>query len=124
VVDFDAGVWSPVTQPGRSARTLARVAAGRRAFGSRFVMPYYGSGSGATGRSLTRPLGTVTTRARWALVDDQRMRMVSAAEGRAVMGFPERYQLPGSQALAWHLLGNAVVPPVAADLLKAIARAA
>lgn len=120
VIDFEAGAWAPVRKPGRSPRTLARIEAGRRQFGARFVAPYYGSGSGQTGRSLARPLGTVTTRARWAVVDGERMRMVRAVEGRQVMGFPEDYQLPSSEALAWHLLGNAVVPTVAADILQAV----
>jgi DNA (cytosine-5)-methyltransferase 1 len=124
VIDFEAGRWAPVRKPGRSARTLARIEAGRRQFGARFVAPYYGSGSGQTGRSLARPLGTVTTRARWAVVDGERMRMVRAVEGRQVMGFPEDYRLPSSEALAWHLLGNAVVPTVAADILHAVRAAA
>ena len=123
VIDFGAGRWSPVDKPGRSARTLERIAAGRRAFGSRFLAPFYGSGSGETGRSLQRPIGTLTTRARWAVIDGERMRMVSAAEGRELMGFPDAYRLPANEATAWHLLGNAVCPPQAADLIAAIRRA-
>ena len=124
VIDFDAGRWSPVDKPGRSARTLERIAAGRRAFGLRFLAPFYGSGSGETGRSLQRPIGTLTTRARWAVIDGERMRMVSATEGRKLMGFPDDYRLPANEATAWHLLGNAVCPPQAADLIDAIRRAA
>lgn len=123
-IDWSAGTWTPVHRPGRSARTLARVAAGRARFGDRFCMPYYGSGSGLTGRSLGRPLGTVTTRARWALVDGDRMRMLSADEARAAMGFPAGYRLPDSPAQALHLLGNAVSPPVATDLVEALKAAA
>ena len=124
VIDFGAGRWSPVDKPGRSRRTLERIAAGRRAFGPRFLAPFYGSGSGETGRSLQRPIGTLTTRARWAVIDGERMRMVSATEGRELMGFPETYRLPANEATAWHLLGNAVCPPQAADLIDAIRRAA
>jgi DNA (cytosine-5)-methyltransferase 1 len=124
VIDLAAGRWSPVTKPGRSQRTLARIAAGRRQFGARFLAPYYGSGSGETGRSLGRPIGTLTTRARWAVVDGDRMRMVLAAEGRELMGFPAEYRLPANEADAWHLLGNAVCPPVARDLILALRRAA
>jgi len=119
-----SGKWSPIERPGRSSRTLARIAAGRRAHGDRFLAPYYGSGSGETGRSLQRPIGTLTTRARWALVDGDRMRMVTAAEGRALMGFPEGYQLPANEATAWHLIGNAVAPVQAADIINAIREAA
>lgn len=123
-IDFGAGRWSPVQRPGRSARTLARIAAGRHRFGDRFVAPYYGSGSGETGRSLDRPIGTLTTRARWAVVDGDRMRMVLAAEGRALMGLPAGYLLPANEATAWHLIGQSVCPPQAAQLIDAIRRAA
>lgn len=121
---LDSGKWSPIDRPGRSPRTLARIAAGRRAHGDRFLAPYYGSGSGETGRSLQRPIGTLTTRARWAVIDGDRMRMVRAAEGRALMGFPNGYQLPANEATAWHLIGNAVGPVQAADLITLIRRAA
>ena len=123
-IDFTAGSWSAIDRPGRSARTLARIAAGRRAFGTRFLAPYYGSGSGETGRSLDRPIGTLTTRARWALIDGGRMRMVRAVEGRELMGFPASYRLPESEAQAWHLIGNAVSPVQACDLITALQEAA
>lgn len=120
VVQWDQFVWAPVDRPGRSSKTLARVAEARRRFGSRFAMPYYGSGSGLTGRSLDRPLGTVTTRARWAVVDGDRMRMFQAPELRDVMGFPADYQLPAANNVAVHLLGNAVSPPVARDVIRSL----
>jgi len=123
-IDFDAGRWTSIDRPGRSSRTLARIAAGRRLHGDRFVAPYYGSGSGETGRSIDRPIGTLTTRARWAVIDGDRMRMVAATEGRALMGFPADYLFPANEAQAWHLIGNAVVPKVAADLISAMRRAA
>ena len=124
IIDFTAGRWSEVDKAGRSARTLARIAAGRAAHGARFVAPYYGSGSGETGRSLARPLGTITTRDRWAVIDGDRMRMLSAEECRAAMGFPNGYRLPPTHKDAVHLLGNAVCPPVARDLINAIKEAA
>ncbi len=124
VIDFSAGRWAKVHKPGRSPRTLARIAAGRARFGDRFLAPYYGSGSGETGRSLDRPIGTLTTRARWAVIDGDRMRMVLASEGRALMGFPNGYRLPSSEAQAWHLLGNAVAPVQACDVIQALRRAA
>ncbi|MCE2917727.1 MAG: DNA cytosine methyltransferase [Rubrivivax sp.] len=124
VLDFSAGRWSAIDKPGRSAKTLARIAAGRQRFGARFVAPFYGSGSGETGRSLERPIGTLTTKARWALIDGARMRMVLASEGRELMGFPADYKLPASEPQAWHLLGNAVSPVVACDLIEALRAAA
>lgn len=120
VLNLGAGSWSLVERPGRAAATLARVARGRAAFGPRFVMPYYGGGSGLTGRSLERPLGTVTTRDRWALVDGDRLRMLTVDEYRAAMGFPDGYQLPRPRHEAIHLLGNAICPPVAAAAVRAV----
>jgi DNA (cytosine-5)-methyltransferase 1 len=124
VIDFSAGRWSPVEKPGRSRATLARVAAGRAAFGERFVAPFYGSGSGATGRSIGRPLGTLTTKARWAVVDGDRMRMLSRHEAKLAMGLPADYQLPDNEAEANFLIGNAVCPPVPRDLIEALKEAA
>jgi DNA (cytosine-5)-methyltransferase 1 len=122
VLDLSAGRWSPVDTPRRAARTLRRIEAGRRAIGPRFVMPYYASGSGLTGRSLNRPLGTVTTIDRWAVVDGDRMRMLTVDEYRAAMGFPAGYRVPDRRREAIHMLGNAVPPPLARGVLSAIVR--
>lgn len=119
-IDFNAGTWSAIDKPGRSPRTLARVAAGRAAHGHRFLAPYYGSGSGATGRCLQRPIGTITTKDRWSLIDGERMRMLTYQECRTAMGFPANYQLPPQHHKALHLLGNAVCPPVARDVVRAL----
>jgi DNA (cytosine-5)-methyltransferase 1 len=124
IINFEAGRWSPIHKPGRALATLRRIESGRRRFGSRFVAPYYGSGSGETGRSLDRPLGTVTTIDRWAVVDGDRMRMLSTDESRAAMGFPAGYLLPERHKDALHMLGNAVCPPVARDVINAIKEAA
>lgn len=116
--------WSVIERPGRSAATLRRIAAGRRQYGERFVAPYYGSGSGTTGRSLTRPVGTITTLDRWAIIDGDRMRMMQPPEVRSAMGFPVTYRLPTNRREAIHLLGNAVCPPAATDIFEALQRAA
>lgn len=121
IVDFTHGKWQPVLHAKRSQKTLDRVEAGRADHGDRFVMPYYGSGSGLIGRSLKRPLGTVTTRDRWALVDGDRMRMLTIPEYKAAMSFPANYALPGkSKRLDMHLLGNAVPPLMAKAAIEAL----
>lgn len=122
VIDFDRGGWSLVRD--KVPNTRARVANGRRSFGDRFVMPYYGSGSGLTGRALGRPIGTITTKNRWGIVDGERMRMVAADETRGFMGFPDTYALPAGVTEATFMLGNAVCPPVARDVIQAIKEAA
>jgi len=123
-IDWEYPRWSPIEKPGRSGATLERVRNGRQRYGERFVMPYYGSGSGKTGRSLNRPIGTITTRDRWAVVDGDRMRMLQPSEYRDLMGFPGDYILPGTRKEAIHMLGNAVCPPVARDIVDYIQRAA
>lgn len=120
VIEWDRHRWSPIDTPRRSAATLRRIRAGRTQFGTRFVAPYYGSGSGATGRSLSRPIGTITTLDRWAVVNGEYMRMLQPPEVRAAMGFPAGYRLPPTRRDAIHLLGNAVCPPVARVLVAAI----
>jgi DNA (cytosine-5)-methyltransferase 1 len=124
-IDFDAGRWTPIRKPGRSEATLRRIFQGRRDLQSgRFLVPYYGSGSGLTGRCISRPIGTITTLDRWAVVRGGHMRMLSQHEARDAMGFPSDYQLPKNHKDALHMLGNAVCPPVAADVLTALRAAA
>lgn len=118
-IDFNAGRWSAVDKPGRSPNTLARVAAGRARFGERFLAPYYGTGSGKTGRDLARPIGTIVTRDRWSVIDGNRMRMLTKYENAAAMGFPASTILPENHKLAVHMLGNAVPPPAAQRIIEA-----
>lgn len=114
------GQWSAVSL--MCPRTRARVEHGRRQHGDRFLVAYYGSSRG--GRSLDRPIGTITTRDRYALVDGKRMRMLTVEEYRDAMGFPPTFVLPSNRRLAKHLIGNAVCPPVARDIVAHIKEAA
>lgn len=120
-IDFGTGSWQPIEKPGRAAATLDRIAAGRRVHGERFISSYYGNEKG--GRSIARPIGTITTRDRHAIIDGDRMRMLSAQECRAAMGFPADYILPAAHRDAVHMLGNAVCPPAARDVITAILEA-
>ncbi|MEL0616704.1 DNA cytosine methyltransferase [Cobetia marina] len=121
-IDFEGGRWQPIEKPGRAAATLERVRAGRATHGDRFLISYYGNTK--TGRSLDRPIGTITTRDRWAIVDGDRMRMLSRWECRSAMSFPDTYQLPDNHRLAVHLLGNAVCPTPVSHIIKALQQAA
>lgn len=109
---FDSGNWSEIDKAGRAQATLERVANGRIAHGDRFVMSYYGNSK--TGRSIHRPIGTITTRDRWAIVDGNRMRMLTADENLLAMSFPADIKRPASHKLTVHMAGNAV-PPLAAQ---------
>lgn len=121
-IDFSAGNWQPIEKPGRAQSTLNRAKAGRAAHGDRFLMSYYSNTK--TGRSLDRPIGTITTRDRWAVVDGDKMRMLTRFECRDAMSFPSNYQLPDNHRLAVHLLGNAVCPEPVKQILKAVEAAA
>ncbi|MFQ6574170.1 DNA cytosine methyltransferase [Pseudomonas sp. UM16] len=123
-LDFDAGRWSPVEKPGRAQATLNRVRNGRERFGERFIMPYYGKGSGTTGRDINRPIGTITTLDRWALVDGDRMRMLSASEALAAMSFPPDTLRPDNHRLTMHMAGNAVPPLAGQRVIEALLQAA
>lgn len=124
IIDWDYPKWSEIDKPGRSEATLQRIASGRAKFGERFVAPYYKSGSGITGRSVFRPIGTITTLDRWAIIDGHRMRMMQPPEVRDAMGFPMDYRLPRTRREAIHLLGNAVCPPAVTDIIEALKLAA
>ncbi|MCO8166889.1 DNA cytosine methyltransferase [Pseudomonas sp. 21LCFQ02] len=123
-LDFNAGKWSPIVRPGRAPATLNRIRNGRQRFGDQFVMPYYGKGSGLTGRSIERPIGTITTRDRWALVRGDEMRMLSAGEALAAMSFPADTLRPESHRLTMHMAGNAVPPLAGQRIIEALLAAA
>ncbi len=124
VINFNSGNWSPVLKPRRAQATIDRVNAGRQAHGERFVMPYYKSGSGKTGRSLNRPIGTLTTRDRWAVVNGDNMRMLTADECLAAMSFPADTKRPTQHRLTVHLAGNAVPPKAGQAIIESALRAA
>ena len=120
LIDWDAGNWSPWR--GKKPNTVARIENGRRVHGDRFVAPYYTASKG--GRCLSRPIGTITTKDRWAVIDGDRMRMLSLAEARRAMTAPDDYVLPDQHADAMKLLGNAVPKRGARRIFEALKEAA
>lgn len=116
ILDPSAGLGTPWRNLCKNTR--ARIRSGRREFGDRFLVSYYGNTTG--GRSLDRPIGTITTVDRWALVEGTRSRMLNWREYQAAMAFPPTYKLPDNQKLTTHLLGNAVPPPMATAVIKAL----
>ena len=118
LIDWKDGNWSQIFKKGRADSTIAQVEAGRKKWGSKFLIAYYGNED--AGRSLAKPLGTVTTRERFGLISGDRMRMLTKEEIRKAMGFPEGYILPRSKESAVHLLGNAVVPTVAKGVVAQV----
>lgn len=113
--------WS--VKPERDWRQLCpntrrRIRNGRREHGDRFLIPYYGNST--TGRSLERPIGTITCVDRYALIDGYHMRMLTWREYMRFMAFPDNYKLPDDQRIATDLLGNAVPPPMATAVINAL----
>ncbi len=122
IIDFNAGRWSQVNKPGRAQKTIERIARGREQHGDRFLTAYYGATRG--GRGLDRPIGTITTRDRWAVIDGDRMRMLTVDEARKAMTFRDSYRLPENGRDAMMMLGNAVPPMAAREVITALMEAA
>ena len=98
------------------------IAIGLKRFpGQQFLYGYYGN---PLYRRLDEPVGTIPTVDTWALItpttriEDTLHRMLTHAEVKLAMGFPEHYQILGSCRKKIWQLGNAVCPPIMADILK------
>lgn len=123
------GTWgtTPLFRPNRAAATLQRA---QRAFDvlgrtARFLLVYYSTDGAGGWQSLDRPLRTVTTVDRFALVEWRdgipTMRMLQVPELKRAMGFRDAFALPcGSRRERIRLLGNGVCPPVMETVLKAL----
>lgn len=64
--------------------------------------------SGPYGCDINRPISTITTLERWALVDGNRMRMLSDNEALTAMSFPP-YPSPDNHRLTMHMAGQRVI---------------
>ncbi|MFJ5341778.1 DNA cytosine methyltransferase [Pectobacterium sp. CHL-2024] len=117
-IDFDFGKWSEIARPNRAESTLERINNGRQQFGDRFLISYYGNTK--TGRDIDRPVGTITTRDRWAVIDGERMRMLTKHEVMSAMSFPAGYETPDSHRLTVHMGGNAVPPVAMSKIITAV----
>lgn len=119
-IDESATGWAPVSSRGAGVR--ARVELARRNHPTGDVLSHYVTDH--PGRSLARPIGTITTKVHWSIVRGDQMRFLNATELRRAMGFPDDYALTNKLSLDTKLLGNAVCPPVATQILESLGRAA
>lgn len=118
-LEWDAGAWQPVEKAGRAESTLEKIRNGRRQFGrSPFLIAFFGNSK--EGRSIDRPIGTLTTHDRYGLVRGDEMRMLSVKEAKAAMTFPADYVLAGNRAEQMKQLGNAVCPMKAQSILAQV----
>ena len=124
-----AGVWnmSPLFNNRRAQATLERAQRGFAALGENasFLLVYYGSDGSGGWQTLNRPLRTITTIDRFALVDHDgstpKMRMLQVPELKRAMGFDEEFSLPdGTRRDRVRLLGNGVCPPVMEQVVKSL----
>lgn len=121
---------TPVTEPLRTLTTSGHQSLIQ--WGD-MLIPYYGNGSA---RPVTDPIGTFSTRDRWALlgvpdqppaieepvpdVADCTFRMLTPREIAAGMAFAPGYLMLGTNREQVAGLGNAVVPPAAEVIVSAL----
>ncbi len=118
--------WTPLRQPNRAKPTLERAERGFAALGktSPFLLVYYGSDGSGGWQRLNRPLRTITTVDRFALVKPDAehghvMRMLQVPELQAAMGMPPKMKFEiGTRRERIKMIGNAVCPPVMRQVVK------
>lgn len=126
------GTWktSPLFTARRAKATLERATRGFEALGGKtsFLLVYYGTDGCGGWQSLDRPLRTITTVDRFALVEHDgamwRMRMLQVPELKRAMGFEDDFILPvGTRRDRIRLLGNGVCPPVMGAVVRSLVSA-
>jgi DNA (cytosine-5)-methyltransferase 1 len=123
------GTWerSKLFTRKRAKGTVERARRGFKALGrdASFIIVYYGSDGSGGWQPLERPLRTITTIDRFALVEPSEngpmMRMLQVPELQRAMGFADDFTLPvGSRRSRIRLLGNGVCPPVMEAVIRAL----
>jgi DNA (cytosine-5)-methyltransferase 1 len=126
------GTWdtTPLYAARRAKPTLERAERGFAELGKRasFLLVYYGTDGSGGWQPLDRPLRTITTVDRFALIEPgtrsdggHEMRMLQVPELRRAMGFKRDYMLNhGSRRDKIRLLGNGVCPPVMEAIVEQI----
>lgn len=115
----DTYKFSALQKPGRAEATLRRAERAISTIGENksFLLVYYGTDHSGGWQPLNRPLRTITTLDRFALVkptpSGHLMRMLQVPELRRAMGMPKEMQFTkGSRRDRIRMLGNGVCPPV------------
>jgi DNA (cytosine-5)-methyltransferase 1 len=117
----DAGGWRLVSRAAPGARE--RILRAQSKSGRRCLVQHV---TGHPGVPLSEPIRTITTKDQWILVDGDAYRPLSLREYARGMGFHESYTWPArlARSVVVRGLGNAVCPPVARDVVRAVAEAA
>jgi DNA (cytosine-5)-methyltransferase 1 len=119
IVDFNGTYhWTPLHTERRAKATLERAERGINAIGpdKPFLLVYYGSDHAGGWQELSRPLRTITTVDRFAIVkpspQGHMMRMLQVPELQLAMGMDGMKFEHGSRRERIKMIGNAVCPPV------------
>lgn len=122
---------TPLFKEGRAEATLERAQRGIDELGcdQSFLIVYYGTDGCGGWQRIDRPLRTITTVDRFALVspsaEGHKMRMLQPPELQRAMGFNDDYELPtGTRRDKIRLLGNGVCPPVMQSIVKTLRKVA
>ncbi len=127
IIDWSSDyAFSFLRKEGRAESTLERAERAISHVGSKesFLLVYYGSDKGGGWQTLDRPLRTITTLDRFALVKPSPkghiMRMLQPDELKIGMGFEEDYNLdiPLTRREKIKLMGNGVCPPVMESIIN------
>ena len=123
----DTWTTSALIHDRRATATLERAQRGFQALGpdASFLLVYYGTDGAGGWQPLDRPLRTITTLDRFALIEhdgsEPRMRMLQVPELKRAMGFDKDFKLPvGTRRDRIRLLGNGVCPPVMKDVVTSL----
>lgn len=114
---------TPATEP---ARTLTTAGHQSLVTWEHLLVPYYGTG---TARTVREPVGTLSTRDRYALVrgnvriEDVLFRMLEPHEIGRAMSFADTYVVLGNKRERVRQYGNAVTPNAAEVILCALVEA-
>jgi DNA (cytosine-5)-methyltransferase 1 len=114
------------TSTGEPLRTLTTMGHQSLVTWESLLVPYYGNG---TARTVREPVGTLSTRDRYALVqgdvdiNDVRFRMLEPHEIGRAMSFADAYIVLGSKRERVRQYGNAVTPNCAEVIVAALVEA-
>jgi DNA (cytosine-5)-methyltransferase 1 len=128
IIDWDGPhLFSPLYHPRRAPRTIERAERAIKAIGKSmpFLMVYYGTDGSGGWQLLDRPLRTITTLDRFALVRPGNrgleMRMLQVPELKAAMGMPKIFVAGhGTRRDQIRAIGNGVCPPVMRAVIRAL----
>jgi DNA (cytosine-5)-methyltransferase 1 len=119
--------YNPLRTKRRAVATLERADRAIAALGNNvpFLIVYYGSDHAGGWQSIDKPLRTITTLDRFAIVrPDGRgheMRMLQPEELKAAMSMPEEFKIEhGNRRDKIKMIGNAVCPKVMERVLKSL----